>query len=276
MYDGTYLGVECGDYGGSHSHPQDMQQDIAALLEGRMVVGVITDEFYSCIAHRGYFEQEPDQLNEWEHLVDAEGVYMPEEYATKLGVELPKKELYFDCLRLCRRISESECRKRCGTSEAPCKACDLSPLNRAAVEQISAELLRARTTQVQILQSRGGLCIKVHPELELEFVPDGLTGDCLLAVKARGCVNMHSHPAGDEALADLKAFLRGEKVLLLGRMLVLGEWSAFVTPRELREEWRSQTRGHRVWIADLRGIWDKKTYLAHMNEGQDGRDPSAT
>lgn len=268
----TFLGVFCGEAGETHSHPFDMQQDVAALLEGRMVIGLIDGELYSSIAHCGLYEQEPDRLSEWDHLVDAEGIYTPEEYAAKLGVTLPEKELYFDCFRLCRRISESECRKRWRGSEAPCRKCDLSPMNRAVVEYASVELLRARTTPVKILQSRGGLCIKVHPELEMEFVPDGLTRDCYLAVKAKGRVNMHSHPAGDEALADLTAFLRGEKVLLLGRMLVLGEWSAFVTPRELREKWRSLTRGHRVWIADLRGVWDKKTYLAHMNGGGDEHD----
>ena len=110
--------------------------------------------------------------------------------------------------------------------------------------------------------------VVVNPELELEFVPDGLTGDCLLGVKAKGRVSMHSHPAGDEALADLKAFLRGEMVLLLGRMLVLGEWSLFVTLEELREKWSSLTRGRWVWIADLRGVWDKKAYAAHLNAGQ--------
>ncbi len=265
----TYLGIYCGEAGETHSHPQeDMQQDVAALLEGRTVVGLIDGEFYSCIAHRGLYEQEPDRLSEWDHLVDAEGIYTPEEYAAKLGVTLPVKVMYFDCSRLCRRISESECLNRCGGSEEPCRKCDLSPMNRAAVEHVSLELLRARTSPVKILRSRGGVRVVVHPELELEFVPDGLTGDCLLGVKAKGRVSMHSHPAGDEALADLKAFLRGEMVLLLGRMLVLGEWSLFVTLEELREKWSSLTRGRWVWIADLRGVWDKKAYAAHLNARQ--------
>ncbi|MBR3763874.1 MAG: hypothetical protein IKK57_04885 [Clostridia bacterium] len=267
----TYLGVYCGDAGDTHCHPFDMQQDVASLLEGRTVIGLIDGEFYSSMTQRGLYEQEPDRLSEWDHLVDAEGIYTPEEYAAKLGVTLPQKELYFDCSKLCRRISESECRKRCGGLEEPCRKCDLTPMNRAAVEHVSIELLRARTTQVKILQTRGGLCVRVHPELELEFVPDGLTGDCLLGVKAKGRVSMHSHPAGEKALADLEAFLRGEKVLLLGRMLVLGEWSSFVTTEELREKWDSLTRGRWVWIADLRGVWDKKTYLAHMNGERDAR-----
>ena len=265
----TFLGIYCGEAGETHTHPHDMQHDVAALLEGRTVIGLIDGEFYSSMTHRGLYEQEPDRLREWDHLVDAEGICTPEEYAAKLGVTLPEKELYFDCPKLGRRISESECWKRCGGPEEPCRKCDLTPLNRAAVEHVSVELLRARTTQVRILQSRSGVHITVHPELEMEFVPDGLTGDCLLVVRAKGRVNMHSHPAGEEALADLKAFLKGEKVLLLGRMLVLGEWSAFVTTEELREKWRSLTRGHRVWIADLRGVWDKKTYRAQMNGGSD-------
>ena len=75
-------------------------------------------------------EQEPDRLREWDHLVDSEGIYTPEAYAAKLGVTLPVKETYFDCSRLCRRISESDCLKRCGGAEEPCRKCDLTPLNR--------------------------------------------------------------------------------------------------------------------------------------------------
>lgn len=262
-----------GDAGDTHSHPSDMQQDIAALLEGRTVIGLIDGEFYSSMTQRGLYEQEPDRLSEWDHLVDAEGVYTPEAYAAKLGVTLPEKEMYFDCLRLCRRISASECRRRCGGPEEPCRKCDLTPLNRAAVGFASIELLRARTTPVEILQTRDGVCVRVHPELELEFVPDGLTGDCYLAVKAKGRVSMHSHPAGEEALADLTAFLRGEKVLLLGRMLVKGAWSAFVTPEELQERGRSLTRGHRVWIADLHGVWDRKRHAAQLKPGRDKSEP---
>ncbi|MBQ8201380.1 MAG: hypothetical protein IJZ74_06400 [Clostridia bacterium] len=264
----TYLGIYCGVAGETHSHPFDMQQDVAALLEGRTVIGLSDGEFYSSMTQRGLYEQEPDRIIEWDHLVDAEGIYTPEAYAAKLGVTLPGKELYFDCSKLCRRVSESECRKRCGGLEEPCRRCDLTPLNRAAVRYASVELLCARTTPVKILQTRGGVHVVVHPELELEFVPDGLTGDCLLGVKAKGRVSTHSHPAGEEALADMTAFLRGEKVLLLGCTL-LGAWSSFVTPEELREKWDSLTRGRRIWITDLRGVWDKKAYRVKMNGGND-------
>ena len=45
---------------------------------------------------REEFEQEPDQLSEWEYLVDADGVYTPEEYASKLHVKLPKNDRLFE------------------------------------------------------------------------------------------------------------------------------------------------------------------------------------
>lgn len=259
----TYLGVVCGDAGDTHSHPFDMQQDVAALLDGRMVVGLLAGEFCSCMWHVEQFKQEPDQLNEWETLVDAEGCYTPEEYARKLGVTLPKKEMYFDCSVAGCRVAESECVRRSRLKEAPCGGCSLEPLNRAAVEHICIGLMQAGTTSVKIVCSYGGVSITVHEALKLTFKPEGMDGDGYLSVNLQGRVSTHAHPTGREALEMLRGFLTGRSVLILGKTL-LGEFLHFAGVEELREDWRRLTRGRRVWIADLRGVWERDDYRADM------------
>lgn len=267
-YEDTCLSVECGEYGSTHTHPQDMQQAVAALLEGRMTICLMDAQtMYSCIASRELFRQEPDQLSEWETLVDAEGCYTPEEYARKLGVTLPQKEMYFDCSVAGCRVAESECVRRSRLKEAPCGGCSLEPLNRAAAEHICTGLMQAKPTPAKIVCSDGGIRIAVHEQLMLELVPEGMDGDGYLSVTLQGRVSTHAHPTGREALEMLRSFLAGRSVLIVGKTL-LGEFLHFAGVEEQREYWRRLTRGRRVWIADLRGVWERGVYQEQMLEGK--------
>lgn len=271
-YEDTYLGIECGEYGSTHTHPHDMQQAVTELLEGRTTIGLLgAQTMYSGMTSRELFRQEADQLNEWETLVDAEGCYTPEEYARKLGVTLPQKELYFDCSVAGCRVAESECVRRSALKEAPCGGCSLEPLNRAAVEHICTGLMQARTTPVKIVCSDGGVSITVHEVLKLTIHPEGMDGDGYLSVTLQGRVSTHAHPTGREVLEMLRSFLAGRSVLIVGKTL-LGEFLHFVGVEELREDWRRLTRGRCVWIADLRGIWEKEAYQAQMREGKTDAD----
>lgn len=267
-YEDTCLGVECGEYGSTHTHPQDMQQAVTELLEGRTTIGLMDAQtMYSGMTSRELFRQEPDRLNEWRYCVDAEGCYTPEEYARKLGVTLPQKEMYFECSVAGCRVAESECVRRSRLKEAPCGGCSLEPLNRAAARYICAMLMEAKPTPAKIVCSDDGIRIAVHEQLTLELVPEGMDGDGYLSVNLQGCVSTHAHPTGREALEMLRSFLTGRSVLILGRTL-LGEFLHFAGVEELREDWRRLTRGRRVWIADLRGVWKRDDYRADMLKGK--------
>lgn len=258
-YGDTYLGIDCGAAGETHSHPHDMRQAVADLLDGRTAIGLDGTGCCSSMAHQSWFRGAPDELNRWETLVDADGVYTPEEYAAKLRVTLPPKELYFECPTMGRRMAESECVRLCGAKNSSCGACRKEPLNVAAIDYLGTELLKARQTPVRITCSRRGLNVIVHSQLRFELMVEGMDGDGCLTLAAERFGSMHYHPSGNEALEELIPFLKGRSVLVLKKGIA-GRSAAFAAQEELREEWRKLTRGHRVWIADLRGVYDAKAY----------------
>ncbi len=265
-YEGTYLGVECGKAGGTHTHPSDMQQDTADLLEGRRVVGLGGEGGSSCIGHRELFEQEPEWIAQWETIVDAEGVYTPEEYAAKLGVTLLGKELRFHCSAEEKEINESECEARCRRWRKGkiCRACKREAQQQAAVEYIAAKLLpHCGLAQLRKSNDKPELYLMMQGGLRIDLAPTGLDSEGYVEIRLEGRSFTHDHPTGREMLEALIPFLQGSNVLVLSRGRGW-EAHAFVTLRELRDDWHKLTKGSDVRICDLLGVWEKDAYRKLM------------
>jgi len=263
-YEGTYLGVECGEAGGTHTHPYDMQLDTADLLEGRRVVGL--EESFSGFTPRILFEQEPDQLNEWDHLVDAEGFYTPEEYAAKLGVMLLAKELRFHCPAEEKEITESDCktRRRRWRKGKICRACKREARQQAAVEYIAEKLLpHCGLAQLRKSNDKPELYLTMLEGLRIDLAPTGLDSEGHMEIHLDGRSFTHDHPTGREMLQALIPFLQGSQVLVLSRGRNR-DAQAFVTLRELRDDWQELTKGSFVRICDRLGVWEKEAYRGMM------------
>lgn len=271
-YDGTYLGVECGEAGGTHTHPYDMQLDTADLLAGRRVVGLGGEGGSSCISYRELFEQEPEQIAQWKSIVDATGVYTPEEYAAKLGVMLLAKELRFHCPAEEKEISESECEKRfCRWRKGKiCRACKREAQQQAAVEYIVEKLLlHCGVAQLRKSSDKPELYMTMLEGLRIDLAPTGLDSEGYMEIHLDGRSFTHDHPTGREMLEALVPFLQGSQVLVLSRGTGW-EAQAFVTVKELKDDWQALTKGSFVRICDRLGVWEKEAYR-RMMAGEGGR-----
>ena len=78
------VGVECGKYGCTHTHPEDALQWVEDFLAGHIFI--LLNEVNLCsvmlyIAQASYW----DDWHEWKWAVDASGVYPAKEYAEAKG-----------------------------------------------------------------------------------------------------------------------------------------------------------------------------------------------
>lgn len=168
-------------------------------------------------------------------------------------------------------MTEKACEERCRRRDKgkACKACKRQQAPQAAAAYIAEKLL-PHCGQVKLLRSsdKTTLYLNVHQDLSMEVFADGLDGDGYMSIKLWGREFTHAHPTGREMLEMLVPFLKGEGVLVCERGL---GWDGceFVTAAELRADWQKRTQRPKVWIADLRGTWEKEEYAQHIRAGEE-------
>ncbi len=80
----TYVGIDCGKYGETHTHPQDVFQWVKEFFAGRIFILLNEDDLCSATL---YISQAAcwEGWNEWKWSVDVFGVHPAEEYAVAKG-----------------------------------------------------------------------------------------------------------------------------------------------------------------------------------------------
>lgn len=80
----VYVGIECGKYGSTHTHPVDALQWVEDFLAGRIFILLDEDDLCSAML---YMAQGPcwDDWHEWKWAADASGTYPAPEYAEAKG-----------------------------------------------------------------------------------------------------------------------------------------------------------------------------------------------
>ena len=80
----TYVGIDCGKYGETHTHPTDVFEWIEDFRAGRIFILLCEDKMCSAMMYTAQGSGW-DDWHEWKWAVDASGTYPAEEYAKAGG-----------------------------------------------------------------------------------------------------------------------------------------------------------------------------------------------
>ena len=80
----TYVGIDCGKYGETHTHPRDVFEWIEDFLAGRIILLLCENNMCSAMLYTAQGSGW-DDWHKWKWAVDASGIYAAEEYAKDRG-----------------------------------------------------------------------------------------------------------------------------------------------------------------------------------------------